>query len=413
MRAAPPTPAIAGLVRRPARLALLTTLYTVQGLPYGFQATALPAMLREAGVDLAWIGALTLLAAPWSLKILWAPWVDRVQSPLGRRRGVILPLQLALAALCTAAALTPLPGGLWVLLALVFAMNLAAATQDVAVDGLAVDLLPPEDLGTGNAAQVVGFKIGLLLGGGLLVWATTWVGWSGLFGSMAALALLAAAATWAFTEPPPRPDLAPPSARAVATAVWAALRRPGMGWALAFIATYKLGETLVDVMFKPFLVDQGYTSQQIGLWVGTWGLGFSILGSLLGGLLASRMPLVAAVGLAAVLRAGPVAATWGLAVLGAPAAAVIAVTCAEHLVGGVLTTSMFAFMMSRVDRTVGGTHFTALAVVEVLGKAPAGLLSGVLANALGYPALFGLGTVLSVAFLGLLVPVHRASEGVP
>lgn len=398
---------------RPARLALLTVLYTVQGLPYGFQATALPSLLREAGVSLAWIGALTLLAAPWSLKLLWAPWVDASRSRLGRRRGVILPMQLSMAAACVAAAFTPLPAGLGLLLALVFLMNLAAATQDVAVDGLAVDLLPPEELGRGNAAQVVGFKVGMLLGGGLLLWASAWVGVTGLFLGMAAVALLGAATTWAFHEGAPGDGPAPPAAGEVARRVWRALRRPGAGWVLLFIATYKLGETLVDVMFKPFLVDQGYTAAQLGLWVGTWGLLCSILGSVLGGLLASRLPVLAAVGIAAVLRVGPLAAQWALAVLGAPAWAVIATTCAEHLLGGVLTTAMFAFMMARVDRTVGGTHFTALAVVEVLGKAPAGLLSGVLAQALGYPALFGLGTALSLAFLALLVPLRRGAPHQP
>jgi predicted MFS family arabinose efflux permease len=285
-------------------------------------------------------------------------------------------------------------------------MNLAAATQDVAVDGLAVDLLPPEDLGRGNAAQVVGFKVGMLLGGGLLLWASAWIGVEGLFLGMAALALLGAGATWAFREPAPAPGTAPPAPAEVARRVWQALRRPGTGWVLAFIATYKLGETLIDVMFKPFLVDQGYTAAQLGLWVGSWGLGCSILGSVLGGLLASRTAALTAVGVAALLRVGPLAAEWALAVFGAPAWAVIATTCAEHLLGGALTTAMFAFMMARVDRTVGGTHFTALAVVEVLGKAPAGLLSGLLAQALGYPALFGLGTALSVAFLALLVPLR-------
>lgn len=68
---------------------------------------------------------------------------------------------------------------------------------------------------------------------------------------------------------------------------------------------------------------------------------------------------------------------------------------------------MFAFMMSRVDRRIGATHFTVLASVEVLGKAPAGLLSGVLADAVGYGPVFALSVALSVAFLGLLVPVGR------
>lgn len=394
---------------RTRKLLLLAALYLVQGLPYGFQATALPAWLRESGVSLAGIGFLTLLAAPWSAKVLWAPLVDRTgPGRLGRRRRWLLPLQLILAATCAAAAFVPVPEALALLLALVFVMNLVAATQDIAVDGLAVDLLEGGELGYGNAAQVVGFKVGMLLGGGLLVWATRFIGWSGLFLCMAGATLGAALLVALFREPPPlRAHEAPPGFRAILATALAATRRPGMGWVLAFIATYKLGETLIDVMFKPFLVDQGYTTEQIGLWVGSWGLGFSIVGSLAGGVLASRQPLVRAVGIAALLRVGPLVAEWALAAYGAPEAAVIATTCAEHFFGGVLTTTMFAFMMAQVDRRIGATHFTLLAVVEVVGKAPAGLVSGVLAQTLGYPGLFALGCVLSLAFLLLLVPLRR------
>lgn len=73
---------------------MLASLYCAQGLPSGLVAHALPALLRQQGVDLALIGLLKLLALPWLLKALWAPWVDRWRHPrLGHARGWILPLQ--------------------------------------------------------------------------------------------------------------------------------------------------------------------------------------------------------------------------------------------------------------------------------------------------------------------------------
>src|SRR5687767_6318696 len=148
------------------KLGVLWTLYFVQGLPFGFQATALPVYLRAAGVSLAVVGMATALALPWALKIFFAPLVDRYGSArFGARRSWILPLQLGLLACCAAAALVPpvpLERSLAPLLWLVFGMNLFAATMDVAVDGLAVDLLEPDELGQGNIAQVVGYKAGML-----------------------------------------------------------------------------------------------------------------------------------------------------------------------------------------------------------------------------------------------------------
>ena len=133
----------------------------------------------------------------------------------------------------------------------------------------------------------------------------------------------------------------------------------------------------------------------------------SILGSVAGGLLASRVPLLRAVGIAAVLRVLAVASEWWLSLVEVTPARVLAVTCVEHFFAGLLTTAMFAYMMSRVDRRIGATHYTLLATVEVWGKLPAAAISGVIAEGIGYTALFGLATLLSAAFLWLLVPLRR------
>lgn len=402
------------------RLGVLWVLYFVQGLPFGFQATALPVHLRAQGASLTTVGLAGAVALPWLLKPLWAPWVDRYHLPaLGRRRTWLLPLQALLACACAAAAWVG-NAGLATLLALVAAMNVFAATLDIAVDGLAIDMLRREDLGYANTAQVVGYKLGALTGGGLLLWLVEDP--RRTFATMTLLVLAALAVSVAFDEhratravtrarDPAANDTpdqsAPASTREIVARVARALRAPGSGWLLVFIATYKLGESMADVMFKPFLLDAGFTKSQIGAWVGSWGMGFSIVGSLLGGTLASRLSLLPAVGITATLRAVPIAAQWGLTLSTPSAGAVVAVTCAEHLCGGALTTAMFAFMMSRVDRRVGATHFTALAAVEVLGKAPAGWLSGALADSAGYPPVFGIATLLSIAYLGLLWPMRK------
>ena len=115
------------------RIVWLSSLYLVQGLPFGFQAAALPAFLRESGVSLTEIGFLDLLALPWLLKALWSPVVDRFgSSRWGRRRSWILPLQLLLAVVCVGCSFAPPDRALALLLGLIFSANLVAATLDVA-----------------------------------------------------------------------------------------------------------------------------------------------------------------------------------------------------------------------------------------------------------------------------------------
>ena len=167
----------------PWKIGLLASLYFAQGLPFGFQSNALPLYLTELGLTMTEVSLARALAIPWALKMLWAPLVDRYASArLGRRKSWIIPMQLLLAGACVVASLFPLSREtLTPFLICVLMMNLFAATQDIAVDGLAVDLLEPRELGGGNAAQVVGYKIGILTGGGLLVGLFAKGNWSSCF----------------------------------------------------------------------------------------------------------------------------------------------------------------------------------------------------------------------------------------
>jgi hypothetical protein len=133
-------------------------------------------------------------------------------------------------------------------------------------------------------------------------------------------------------------------------------------------------------------------------------MAFSLLGSTGAGLAVRRIALPVALAATALFRAAGVAGEWWLsATPGAGSAAVIAVTCVEHFVGGAITTVLFALMMRQTDRTIGATHYTLLASLEVWGKLPLAALSGILATWLGYQGLFAVATGLCVGFAVLVV----------
>lgn len=411
-----------------SRLAILAVFYIVQGLPFGFQATALPVYLTASGLSLTKVGFAGALSAPWLLKPLWAPLVDRWGSArFGRRRAWIVPLQAALASTCLAAAFVP-SESLGLLLGLIALTNLFAATMDIAVDGLAIDLLDVEELGWGNIAQVVGYKLGMLLGGGVLVWASQWIGWRGLFLAITGLILIALLITLAWREPVRErasSDASEPIQARLGELLRTlanALARPGGLALLAVAATYKTGESVSDAMFEPFLVRAaGWDVPQVGLIVGTWGMAFSLAGSFLGGALAVRFGVARALVLFALLRTLSLAGVLWLSGQVGPLGpidpdgfvrSVVLVKGFEEIAGGGLTTAMFAFMMSRVDREIGATHYTLIAGVEVLGKVPGGLSSGVLVDAIGFSWTFAIGLALGLVFLPLLMLLRPRSEPV-
>jgi len=395
------------------KIIMLFLLYLSQGLPFGFQATALPVFLREQGISLTVIGFIGALAAPWMLKPLWAPLVDRFWSGrFGKRKSWIIPLQLLLLiSILWASTLSPSTDLQYLLIA-VFMMNLAAATQDIAVDGLAVDILAEQDLGHGNAAQVVGYKTGMVLSGGILVWMSAYTGWSGLFLVMAGVTVLPLIAVLLYRESVStgRDAAVHNTFPEILLALKSAFTVPGAVPLVVFIATYKLGESMIDVMFKPFLVDSGFPAHLIGLWVGTWGMIASLAGSLAGGFLASRITIVRALFIAFLMRIIPLCGELALTCFQPDAVMVVAVTVGEHLFGGILTTVMFAFMMSRVNREIGATHYTVLAGIEVFGKSPGAWASGILAEIIGYQGLFAGGIILSILVLGLFPFIQQRTS---
>lgn len=178
---------------------------------------------------------------------------------------------------------------------------------------------------------------------------------------------------------------------------------------MLFVATYKMGEALSDSVFEPYLQRVlHFTKEDVASFALVGQLG-SLLGSIAGGLVAARMSLLRAVGTTSAVRALSLVAMWALAagLLPGTPSVIYGITSLEHFFAGLVTTCMFAFMMSKVDRSVGATHFTLLAAVEVLGKSPTGLVSGALVDTLGWAPVFLIGAALSWAFLGLLIPLRE------
>ncbi|MEO7386658.1 MAG: MFS transporter, partial [Gammaproteobacteria bacterium] len=192
-------------VSRTRTATLLLALYLAQGLPYGFFTLALPVLLRDAGLSLKAISALGLLALPWAFKFLWAPFVDQ----RGSRRGWLLGLQGASLAGALFLAGLDVNANYPLLFAAAFAFNVIAATQDVVTDGLAVRLLDIRERGLGNGLQVGAYRLGMVLGGGLLLWLFARTNWTVMFLCMAALLACTTLPVLRFREPVLRASHAP------------------------------------------------------------------------------------------------------------------------------------------------------------------------------------------------------------
>lgn len=155
---------------RNLRITTLFLLYFAQGLPFGFIEFAMLAWLAQNGVSAAAIGSvLAALALPWTFKLAYGFVMDRYAFlHMGRRRPWIIIGQLGLVAAFAAMAIAnPSPAEIGLIASLAFFIGLSSATQDVAVDGLAVDILPEDEIEQANGTMFGGQALGMAAGGGV------------------------------------------------------------------------------------------------------------------------------------------------------------------------------------------------------------------------------------------------------
>jgi MFS family permease len=382
------------------KILLLTALYVAQGLPYGFFTQALPVLLRDAGLSLKAISATSLLFLPWALKFLWAPFVDHY----GTRKQWLLPLQVSGAIGALLLTQLDLSHGYVVVLAAAFLFNLVAACQDVATDGLAVRILDARERGLANGIQVGAYRVGMILGGGLLLWIFARTDWATMFACMAALLALTVLPVLPLREPRPSANAVATPATAVAAGWLHRLRVPGMSAFIALICIYKFGDSMVASLIGPFMRDAGLSKETIALMKGTVGSLASLAGAALGGWFAFRAGRRRALLVCGLLQTASllfhVAAAYGIGGIGMFWAGNVA----EHLFGSMATVALFTLMMDASDPEHAGTDYTLLACAIVVAMGLANFTGASIADAVGYAPTFVAGFVLSG--LGCLVLVR-------
>ncbi|MEO7115529.1 MAG: MFS transporter [Caldimonas sp.] len=155
------------LASRRGRLTAFFLLYATEGIPLGFTAVAIAAQMRRQGLGPAAIGAFVAsLYLPWAFKWAMGPFVDTISSQrFGRRRTWILAMQLAMIATLFVAMGIDFVHQIALFTAVIFVHNACAATMDVAIDALAVSVLPEHERGSANGFMFAGASIGQAIGG--------------------------------------------------------------------------------------------------------------------------------------------------------------------------------------------------------------------------------------------------------
>lgn len=375
--------------------------------------------LKESGVSHTTLGFFVLATLPYTFKFVWGPLVDHMEIPylfsrFGQRRSWMLLSQIALIfMLIGLGSSTPktaiLQTACWA-----FGVALCSAIQDVVIEAYRIEATHEHQLGSATSATVLGWRFGMMASGAGALFLAATFSWSVAYNTMAALILIGIATTLFGT--PPR-TFSSPSASHHNLWYWiSATYVPpskelwhSYDWriVLSFILLYKVGDTTVNVMSTPFLVDLGFSKLEIANVAKLFGISAMIVGGFIGGLFLNRFGLFRGLLLCTALQCVSSLMFLIQATVGYHLNLLIVTIGIENLTCGFGATAFIAYLSSLCSLKHTATHFAILSSFGSLMRIVLSIGAGILADRLSWPLFF---TVTAAACLPCFCLLLRAAE---
>ncbi|MCJ8055319.1 MFS transporter [Shinella curvata] len=389
-------------------LGLLAGLYAAQSVTGSMVQTALPVVLRDAGMPLDQIGYLAVLFLPWALKFLWAPLIDRFLS----ERTWILLCQAGIILCFLAAIALPPQTHMAALAAVLLVMGVFAATQDVATDSLAVRASDAETRGLASGASTAGAYLGFLIGGGLWLVVYQHAGWAVSMGAMAGFVCLLTIPVFLSG------NLAGPRVRTASTTQAIGFRKTirnrALMYGLIFLVVYQVGLRMGSALTGPYLVDKGIALDTIGLLRGAGGAVAGFIASSLGALFVQAAGITRSIVIAAVLNALLLLALATVEFTGtATPMLALGILLAQVAAVAFSFVALYAAMMNWCNPEQTATDFAALQSIDAILAIAASSVAGVLGNAFGYGTLFSASAIFILAAILIAPRTLGASAKAP
>jgi PAT family beta-lactamase induction signal transducer AmpG len=387
----------------------LLLLGFASGLPLLLTGDTLQAWMKVEGVDLKTIGLFSLVGLPYSLKFLWSPFVDW----LGGRRRWLVASQLILAVAIGAMAFQDPKTALYMVAVNALLVTFFSATQDIAFDAYRADVLSHREMGAGAAIAVLGYRLALLVAGSVALVAADHFTWPTIYVAMGLLMSMSIAATF-FAPEPALKEKPPASLREAVTDPFAEFYRRSrwrMFAILGFIVLYKLGDSLAASMATPFLLELRFTMTDLGTIKGGVGLFATIVGTLAGGAILSKIGINRSLWIFGFLQMVSnlayivlsVQPTYGL---------MVSATIVENVCAGLGTAAFVAFLMSLCSVKFSATQFALLSSLMGASRSLLVAPAGGLAVHTGWPVFFVITLLAALPGLTLLpifAPWNRRS----
>ena len=405
------------------------------GLPFLLVFSTLSAWLRDSGLALSTIGFFSWIGITYSIKVFWAPVVDRtpifiLTRRMGKRRSWMLSAQFLIALGLAGMALSDPHSQLQQIAIFALLVAFGSATQDITIDAYRIEAVDRLLQGAMAASYVFGYRVALLVAGAGAFYIAAAQTWQYAYFTMACLMGIGVITTLVIAEP------AHPVSEATGqleseleqkmglgesdhpisrTAAWFAgavvspfvefFRRNGLLalLILLLIGTFRLSDITMGVMANPFYLDLGFSKIEIANVTKVFGFFMTILGAGLGGIFVLRYGIYKPLLLGAILV--PVTNlffVW-LAVSEPDLVSLAVVISVDNLSGGFATSAFIAYLSSLTNTTYTATQYALFSSLMTLPAKIIGGFSGIMVEAAGYAYFFLYAGLLGAPALLLII----------
>ncbi|PHQ27557.1 AmpG family muropeptide MFS transporter [Marinobacter guineae] len=400
------------------------------GLPFLLVFSTLNARLADVGVETATIGFFSWLGITYSIKVFWAPVVDRLKLPLldrllGKRRSWIIFAQVGIATgLYLMAHVDAIAAPeMMALCGLLVAFS--SATQDVAIDAYRIEIAEERLQAALAATYIFGYRLALLVAGaGALYLAEFW-SWRVSYEVMAALVGVGALTVLIVREPrvnhfvaaqdiahkieqeaSKRTHLNPRLARLIGW-FYAAVAGPFLDFfrrykelsiaILLMVAVYRIADIAMGVMANPFYLDfMGFSKTEVADVTKIFGFFMTIAGSLMGGVMVVRYGVRRILLLGAIMTAATNLLFVLLAQYPPNLVTLAAVVSADNLSGGIANVALIAWLSSMTSASFTATQYALFSSLMTLPGKFLGGFSGIVVAGFGYAEFFLVSAIMGV-----------------
>lgn len=397
------------------RLLIVFLLGFSSGLPLALITSTLQAYFADSGVSLLTVGALSLVGFPYAYRMFWSPLVDRYSLfSLGKRRSWILSTQMALLFGFNIISWYTPEQHPQLLAIIAFILACFSATQDVAIDAHRAEFLPTPEHALGASLAVLGYRLALLVSGGLALIMAEKMGWSFTYRFMGFTMMIGMLAVIFSQEPTTEIPQRTSFTESFIAPLKELLARPGFLYLILFIFSYKLGESFTTTssgIVMPFLIQGiGFSLETIGYVNKILGVLSIIFGGLTAGFVLLHYSLYRALFIFGLIQALTNVMFVVLAMTGKNLIVFAAAVFFDNFAAGMGSTALVALFMRLVDKRFTGTQFSILVSISTLPRIFSGPVAAVIQMKLGWVGLYELSIACALLFIPFLMLIKKTIQ---